>query len=95
MVKGSINSSTKVNISVNVTSTGDNAPVGNVDVTLTNTSTNNDYTGKTGSAGGCTINNVPTGNYNVVASATGYHEYNRTLTVDENTKKLNIKLTKE
>lgn len=95
MVKGSINSSTKVNISVNVTSTGDNAPVGNVDVTLTNTSTNNDYTGKTGSAGGCTINNVPSGKYNVVASATGYHEYNGTLTVDENTKKLNIKLTKE
>lgn len=92
MVKGSINSSAKVNISVSVT-TGGNTPVGNVNVTLTNTSTNNEYSGKTGSAGGCTINNVPTGEYNVVANATGYNEYSGTLTVDENTNSLSITLT--
>lgn len=51
------------------------------------------YTGKTGSAGGCTISDVPEGTYSVVATATGYDEYTGTLEVSEETTTLTITLT--
>lgn len=93
MVKGSIippsTPSVTHNISVSVTDGTD--PIENVDVILSNGE--NEYTGKTGSAGGCTISNVPEGEYEVVANATGYTEYTGTLTVDENTTTLSITLT--
>ena len=49
-------------------------PVSNVDVVLEDTD-GNQFTGKTGSAGGCTISNVPEGSYSVMASKTGYAVY--------------------
>ena len=94
MVKGSITPpgptpATSYNISVSV-SDGTN-PLENVDVVLTDTE--NEYSGKTGSAGGCTISNVPLGEYSVVASATNYAEYTGSITVNEETTALNIVLT--
>ena len=53
------------------------------------------YTGKTGSAGGCTISNVPEGSYSVMASKTGYAVYSGNITVNEENTTLNITLTEE
>ena len=92
MVKGSITPSTQPvtkNISVSVTD-GTN-PIENADVILEDAD-ENQYSGKTGSAGGCTISNVPFGEYSVVATATDYAEYTGNITVDENTSTLNIVL---
>ena len=80
----------KRNISVSVND-GTN-PVGSVDVILEDAD-KNQYTGKTGSAGGCTIKDVPDGSYTVVANATGYVEYAGTLTVSESSTTLSITLT--
>lgn len=94
MVKGSITPLANIthNIKVNVTNGTD--PIGNVSVTLTD-SDNNEYSGKTGDAGGCNIKNVPEGQYNVVATASGYNEYTGTINVNEETTTLNITLTEE
>ena len=67
-------------------------PLSNVDVILED-SEENQYSGKTGSAGGCTIKDVPYGSYSVVASKTGYQDYEGALTVDENTTTLSITLS--
>ena len=96
MVKGSINPPsptpvTKYNISVSVTDGTD--PLENVSVALADADSN-EYTGKTGSAGGCTISNVPEGSYNVTASKAGYDEYSGTLHVSKNDN-LTITMIKE
>ena len=96
MVKGSINPpsptpTSRYNISVSVSDGTD--PLENVSVTLTGADSN-EYTGKTGSAGGCTINNVPEGSYNVTASKAGYIDYIGTLNVSKNDN-LTITMTKE
>ncbi|WP_295588799.1 carboxypeptidase-like regulatory domain-containing protein [uncultured Methanobrevibacter sp.] len=78
------------NISVSVTDGTD--PVENVDVVLEDAE-EHQYTGKTGSAGGCTISNVPEGTYSVAASATGYTDYTGTFEVSENNTTLSITLT--
>lgn len=88
MVKGSIIPSTPTvtrNISVSVTdgTTG----IGSVDVVLEDAD-ENQYTGKTGSAGGCTISNVPEGSYTVMASKTGYAVYTGNITVRKKTLRL-------
>jgi len=93
LVKGSLippspTPATTHNISVSVTDGTD--PIGNVDVTLSDGE--NEYTGKTGSAGGCTISNVPEGQYEVVASKSGYVDYESTLTVNSETSSLSIVL---
>lgn len=95
MVKGSIIPSTPTvtrNISVSVTdgTTG----IGSVDVVLEDAD-ENQYTGKTGSAGGCTISNVPEGSYSVMASKTGYAVYTGNITVGEENTTLTITLTAE
>lgn len=95
MVKGSIIPSTPTvtrNISVSVTdgTTG----IGSVDVVLEDAD-ENQYTGKTGSAGGCTISNVPEGSYTVRASKTGYTVYTGNITVSEENTTLTITLTAE
>ncbi len=95
MVKGSITPPTPTpvttyNISVSVSDGTD--PLQNVDVTLTDTE-DNEYTGKTGSAGGCTISNVPEGTYNVTATKTGYNEYTGTMNVSEENTNLTITMT--
>lgn len=95
MVKGSITplapeTSVTRNISVSVSDGTD--PLENVDVILEDAE-ENQYTGRTGSAGGCTIRNVPEGTYDVVATATGYQDYTGTLTVSEESTTLNVTLT--
>lgn len=67
-------------------------PLENVDVILEDAE-ENQFTGKTGSAGGCTIRNVPEGTYDVVASLNGYQDYEGTITVNEDSTTLNISLT--
>ena len=63
---------TTVTVAVSVTDGTD--PIQNVDVVLED-SENHQYTGKTGSAGGCNITEVPVGTYSVSATATGYSDY--------------------
>lgn len=87
-------STTTVNISVNVNDGTD--PIEDVDVTLTDTTDNTKkYTGKTGSAGGCTVSNVPVGTYTVTATCTGYTDYtgSENLTVTSETTSLSIEMT--
>lgn len=96
MVKGGITPPTPTpvttyNISVSVTDGTD--PLENVDVTLSDGE--NEYSGRTGSAGGCTISNVPEGEYDVVASKTGYTEYAGTIAVSENNTNLAITMAEE
>lgn len=95
MVKGSIIPPTPTitrNISVSITD-GTN-PVDNVEVVLEDAD-ENQFTGKTGSAGGCTISNVPEGSYTVMASKTGYTVYTGNITVSEENTTLTITLTAE
>ncbi|MDO5824675.1 carboxypeptidase-like regulatory domain-containing protein [Methanobrevibacter sp.] len=95
MVKGSIIPSTPTvtrNISVSVTDGVEG--IESVDVVLEDAD-ENQYTGKTGSAGGCTISNVPEGSYTVMASKTGYTVYTGNITVSEENTTLTITLTAE
>ena len=95
MVKGSIIPSTPTvarNISCSVTDGTD--PLEGVDVILEDAD-ETQYTGRTGSAGGCTISNVPEGTYNVTATKNGYTEYTGNITVDEEHTTLAITLTEE
>ena len=64
--------------------------VGNVNVSLTNT--DNEYSTRTGSKGGCTLKNVEFGEYTVTATCDGYAPYNDTITIDEEEFILNIVL---
>ena len=63
-----------VAVSVSYDNDGTTTPVENADVTLTDADSN-EYTGKTGSAGGCNITEVPVGTYSVSATATGFTDY--------------------
>lgn len=95
MVKGSIIPSTPtVTRNISVSTTNGTDPVSNVDVTLEDAD-GNQFTGKTGSAGGCTISNVPEGSYTVMASKTGYTVYTGNITVGEENTTLTITLTAE
>lgn len=79
------------NISVSVTDGNDG--IGNIDVVLTDGT--NEYTGKTGNAGGCSIKNVPFGEYTVQVEAEGYEDYEDTFTVNSEEADLNIQLVPE
>lgn len=71
--------------------------VGNAIVTLTDTKNqNNIITCTTGSAGGCTLQNVAVGTYTVTATAENYENYarNEDLTVTIDTSSLDIVMTK-
>ena len=70
----------------------DSNGVGNVNVSLTNT--DNEYSTRTGSKGGCTIKNVEFGEYTVTATCDGYAPYNDTITISEEEFILNIVLVK-
>ncbi len=78
---------------IGVSVTDGNDGVGNVDVVLSVTGSETTYTGKTGTAGGCTIKDVPYGTYDVTATADGYETAETTITVDGATEELNITLT--
>ena len=51
------------------------------------------YTGTTGTAGGCSISNVPYGTYTVTATKTGNPNYTATVTVSRKNTDLPITLT--
>ena len=96
--KGSINSSTTTstkNIGLSVND-GTN-PVEGAIVTLTNITDGKTYTcNGTGSAGGCTISNVPYGVYSYGATCTGYENFESTgnYTVGDDSTTLTITMTK-
>lgn len=77
------------NISVLVTDE-DNNPVNQATVTINDGV--NDYVGTTGTAGGCTIKNVPFGNYDVTTTAEGFITDIDTLTVNSESMSLEIML---
>ncbi|WP_407420680.1 PEGA domain-containing protein [Methanobrevibacter sp.] len=64
-----------VDIAISVTDGTD--PVGQVEVAI------GEITGTTGSAGGCTLSNVPVGSATITATKEGYENYSETITVDE------------
>lgn len=87
--------STLINVSVNVT-TEDNTPIQGAVITLTNTNSNEDYeSSATGSAGGCTISNIPEGTYTVAAICSGYEDYEgiEEVTIDKENKNIAIVMT--
>lgn len=65
-------------------------PIGSAIVTIID-SEDKKYTRTTGSAGGCTINEIPEGTYTVIAIADGYEDYecSEELRINQ-TKTLNI-----
>lgn len=70
---------TTADINVSVKNNLDEA-IGNAIVTLTKGEET--YSGKTGSAGGCTIKNVPFGTYNVLITAEDYVDEEQQFTVE-------------
>ena len=73
---------------VKVTVTDGDNPIGNASVLITDT----DFTGTTGSAGGCTIRDVPVGVYTIEASKDGYITSLEDLTVTEEETSITITL---
>jgi len=82
-----------VNISASVKDKTTSVGIQGVNITLTAGAET--FTGTTGSAGGCTLNNVPVGSYTVTATKTGYTEYTGDLTVTSETTSLTIELEEE
>lgn len=95
--KGSINSSIISTKNVGVSVSDGTGAVGGAVVTLTSVSDGKTYTcNGTGSAGGCTISNVPYGTYSYSATCTGYENFESTnnyIVGDESTT-LTIAMTK-
>lgn len=80
------------NVSVSVTDSVSSTGIESVTVTLKDAE-EHEYSGTTGSAGGCTIQNVPPGEYSVTATAAGYEEYTGSFTVSSSNKNLSISMT--
>lgn len=76
-----------VNISVSVND-GVN-PVNGASVSI------NEISSTTGSAGGCTLNNVPIGAQTIIVTAAGYENYSETINVSNENITFEIKLNKE
>lgn len=76
-----------VNISVSV-KYGEN-PVNGASVSI------NEISSTTGSAGGCTLNNVPIGAQTIIVTASGYENYSETINVSNENITFEIKLNKE
>lgn len=83
---------TPENVSVSVTDSTSSTGIESATVTLTGAD-EQEYSGTTGSAGGCTIQNVPHGEYTVNATAAGYEEYTGSFTVSSTSKNLSISMT--
>lgn len=79
-------------VSFNVSA--DMIPSGTVNVENA-TVTIGDLSGRTGSAGGCTVQNVPEGEHTVTVSCNGYTTYTETIQVDSTHTSFNIKITAE
>lgn len=87
-----MNPETTKDVSVKITDTNENG-IGNATVVLSNG--NDEYTGTTGNAGGCTIRNVPLGEYAVEVSANGYVDETTTFTVTSGTNNLEVTLIEQ
>ncbi|MGN0177193.1 MAG: PEGA domain-containing protein [Methanobrevibacter sp.] len=55
----------------------------------------NEISSTTGSAGGCTLNNVPIGAQTIIVTASGYENYSETINVSNENITFEIKLNKE
>ena len=77
-----------VNISIIVKDENEE-PVNGANVSI------DEITATTGSAGGCTLQNVPIGEQTITVTATGYDEYSDTITVSYENNSFNITLTEE
>ena len=64
-----------------------NNPVENATVAI------GDVTGTTGSAGGCSLQNIPDGEQTVTVTKEGYEDYTGTITVSENNTSFTVSLT--
>ena len=82
----------KKDISINVMDIDGN-PISGAKVTVSNN--DKEYTGNTGSAGGCTIRNVPLGDYTISTEKTGYIITEDDFTVTEDTDTVEIVLDVE
>ena len=52
-----------------------------------------DVTGTTGSAGGCSLQNIPDGEQTVTVTKEGYEDYTSTITVSEESTSFTVSLT--
>ena len=68
------------NVNVTVKDESGN-PLQGVDVLVSDGITGDEYEGTTGSAGGCNINNVPVGTYELLGIKEGYEQYYGYITV--------------
>ena len=64
-----------------------NNPVENATVAI------GDVTGTTGSAGGCSLQNIPDGEQTVTVTKEGYKDYTSTITVSEESTSFTVSLT--
>lgn len=92
LLRSEINSESKPKekllFSVKPTVTDGSNPIEKVTVTLTNS--DESYSGTTGKAGGCTISNVPQGEYSLKATKNGLDDYTSTVSIDKNNQSLNV-----
>ena len=68
------------NVSVTVKDEEGN-PLQGVEIIVADGATGDEYEGTTGSAGGCNINNVPLGDYELLGFKEGYNQYYGNITV--------------
>lgn len=80
---------TNTNISVCVKN---NSGTALKDATVVLSKGNLEYTGTTGSAGGCTLRNVLLGDYDLTCTCENYNDFEDTLEVSADTTTLNITL---
>lgn len=76
------------NLNITVKDNYDN-PVSGVNITLTDKE-DNEYTAKTGSAGGCNINDLPLGEYLALAESELYVSVTKGVTINEGNNSLEI-----
>lgn len=81
---------TNTNISVCVKN---NSGTALKDATVVLSKGNLEYTGTTGSAGGCTLRNVLLGDYDLTCTCENYNDFEDTLEVTADTTTLNITLS--
>ena len=91
-IKGSITPPAEtVDIAVSVSDKTSEDPIAGASVTITDTTDSSiTFTGTSGSAGGCTLSEVPLGTYTVEATKEGYTDYEDEITVTAETTTLAI-----
>lgn len=85
--EGEVDNLSGITRTLNFTVNDSNGPVSGVTVTV------GENSGTTGSAGGCTIRNVPDGQATVTVTKEGYDEYTDTITVSEDSTTFTVTLT--